>query len=438
MATQVFKMELRCPILDVAKYDDGHGRVAVQEWLSALNLVLICYEIHSFTSEWALEINHASRQNHDSYPLRPPLSEKKRAAHRITQATLMQAIQQGLASMPRITTIMQDFPLSSYGRAALAIGAEPYPVATMLLQRVIQEYAPEDINSAIEESDRLAAFLRTMPRFTCSDTKSFMTFLETLYSKYTCLAGAADAAEERKLMQKIKKALEMHDMSDNIAAPVIKFATLLNSWTTNPPATMRDLNNQLTDFCKDKQKLCREFTTTNSQQFVFKQPTPAPLTIAAPAIPEHTSRSPAPAPPCDVCDKTTHATKQCRKFQQMMKLWNNANLENGVGQRFSHAIRPFIQKNNRRFDRRPSYGPRSDNNPARNTSRNNQRQPSSTSYEPSRRVRSQTQDSSRHTSSRYTPRPADSTPFTGAATLENDVILAVPQLEFTGHVRPPS
>lgn len=229
MVTQGFKMEIKCPRLNIEQYDEGHGRVAMQEWLSALSLMLTCYDVHSFTSEWALEIDHASRHNHASYPLRPPLSNKKRVAHRVAQATLMQAIQQGLATMPRITTIMQEFPLSRYGRAELAIGAELYPVATMLLQRVIHEYAPENINSAIEESDRLDAFLRKMPRFTCSDTKSFMTFLETLYSKYLCLTGAADAAQERTLIAKIKKALEIHDMSDNVAAPVINYARSLQS-----------------------------------------------------------------------------------------------------------------------------------------------------------------------------------------------------------------
>jgi hypothetical protein len=149
-------MEIKCPRPNIEQYEEGHGRVAMQDWLSALTLMLTCYAVHSFTFEWTLEIDHTSRQTHDSYPLRPPLSDKKRVAHRVAQATLMQGIQQGLGTMPRITTIMQEFPLSRYGRADLVIGAEPYPVATMLLQRVIHEYAPEDINSAIEESDRLS------------------------------------------------------------------------------------------------------------------------------------------------------------------------------------------------------------------------------------------------------------------------------------------
>jgi hypothetical protein len=62
-----------------------------------------------------------------------------------------------------ITTIMQEFPLVRYKRDDLAIGVEPYTVATMLFQRVIHEYAPVDINPAIEQSDHPDVFLRTIP-----------------------------------------------------------------------------------------------------------------------------------------------------------------------------------------------------------------------------------------------------------------------------------
>ena len=330
MTTSGIKMEIKLPRIDIAQYEEGHGRVAMKDWLSALTLMLNCYEVHSFTSEWALEIDPGLRHNHGSYPLRPPLTDKKRTAHRVTQATLLQAIQQGLADMPRITTIMGDFPLARYGRADLAVGAEPYPVATMLLKRVIEEYAPADIDSVIEESDRLDEYLHTMPRFTCSDPKSFMTFLDTLYSKYLCLTGAADAAQERTLIAKIKKALEMHNMSDNVAAPVIKFAPILMYWTTHPPATMRDLYNQLAEHCKEKKKICQHMAALSYQPLVFKQPAPASTPLAAQAIPDDEPRSPDLKDPCAVCNKTTHNTKQCRKFQQMTKLWEAHNLENRV------------------------------------------------------------------------------------------------------------
>ena len=321
ITTSEIKMEIKLPRIDIAQYDEGHGRVAMQDWLSRLTLMLNCYEVHSFTSEWALEIDPGLRHNHGSYPLRPPLTDKKRTAHRVTQATLLQAIQQGLADMPRITTIMGDFPLARYGRADLAVGAEPYPVATMLLKRVIEEYAPADIDSVIEESDRLDEYLRTMPRFTCSDPKSFMTFLDTLYSKYLCQTGAADAAQERTLMARIKKALEMHDMSDNVAAPIIKFEPILMSWKTHPPATMRDLYNQLAKHCQDKTKLCKRMAAKSAaltyQPLVFKQPAPASAPLAAQAIPDDEPRPTDFKDPCAVCNKTTHHTKQCRKFQQM-------------------------------------------------------------------------------------------------------------------------
>jgi hypothetical protein len=126
MTTSGIKMEIKLPRIDIGQYEEGHGQIAMKDWLAALTLMLNCYEVHSFTSEWALEIDPGLRHNHGSYPLRPPLTDKKRTAHRVTQATLLQAIQQGLAKMPRITTIMADFPLSRYGRADLAVGAEPY------------------------------------------------------------------------------------------------------------------------------------------------------------------------------------------------------------------------------------------------------------------------------------------------------------------------
>ena len=122
----------------------------------------------------------------------------------------------------------------------------------------------------------------------------------------------------------------MHDMSDNVAAPVIKFAPILMHWTTHPPATMRDLYNQLAEHCKEKKKICQHMTALSYKPLVFKHPAPASTPLAAQAIPDDEPRSPDLKDPCAVCNKTTHNTKQCRKFQQMTKLWEAHNLENRV------------------------------------------------------------------------------------------------------------
>ena len=89
MTTSGLKMEIKLPRIDIAQYDEGHGRVTMQDWLSTLTLMLTCYDVHSFTSEWVLEIDHGSHQNHGSYPLRAPITAKKLVAHRVAQATLM-------------------------------------------------------------------------------------------------------------------------------------------------------------------------------------------------------------------------------------------------------------------------------------------------------------------------------------------------------------